>query len=554
MSRTVWYSPTTWIEKVTKVGPTNLNKLETGVSDAHTRIDGLWFNVKDYGAKGDGTTNDTAAIQAAIMACIAAGGGIVYFPPGIYICDVTGSYDFGALGLGVHSYALSLPNSFTGEIAFRGAGAKVSILKKTTTTGVADYTLLMPLAQVGYTLAGATFSDLGFDGAQTAANTPFTSGDEHFLFTTNWQHVRIERCRFQNNRGGGVYASSPRDWSINRCYFTGLQWNSVNNSITFVNSSYGAEPYMGACTISGNWFDNNKNIDISITGNNSPLEQVELSGNRFLHDVQTGAISVEIQAASVGNYAGAVHVHDNDHYGGTGILVEGRRIVIHDDVFANMNGSGGDNGHAILFNNGANTSDCVVHDCIIDTCTNIGIDVAGTRVFVHDNAVTGATTGIRIGGGTGGTATDCTARGNDLTSNTTALTDNGTATILFGNTNAGTNLASNAATPTAPSLAANWANKAGGYRVVGYWLDQAGIVHLEGVVVASAGAASTIFTLPSGFRPAGGHEFYAAPQFDGTSYVLQDVFVLSSGEVQVKAAVTSAGNYVSLGGISFRAA
>jgi hypothetical protein len=42
------------------------------------------MDVKSYGAKGDGTTNDTAAIQATIDACAAAGGGIVWFPLGRY--------------------------------------------------------------------------------------------------------------------------------------------------------------------------------------------------------------------------------------------------------------------------------------------------------------------------------------------------------------------------------------------------------------------------------------------------------------------------------------
>ncbi|KJZ33757.1 M10 family metallopeptidase C-terminal domain-containing protein [Pseudomonas fluorescens] len=43
------------------------------------------FNVQNFGAKGDGITDDTAAIQSAIDAAAAAGGGQVYIPTGTYI-------------------------------------------------------------------------------------------------------------------------------------------------------------------------------------------------------------------------------------------------------------------------------------------------------------------------------------------------------------------------------------------------------------------------------------------------------------------------------------
>lgn len=45
----------------------------------------IYFNVKTYGAKGDGTTDDSAAITAAFSAANSAGGGYIYFPPGTYI-------------------------------------------------------------------------------------------------------------------------------------------------------------------------------------------------------------------------------------------------------------------------------------------------------------------------------------------------------------------------------------------------------------------------------------------------------------------------------------
>jgi polygalacturonase len=43
-------------------------------------------NVRLFGAKGDGTTIDTPAINRAIDAAAAAGGGVVFFPAGAYAC------------------------------------------------------------------------------------------------------------------------------------------------------------------------------------------------------------------------------------------------------------------------------------------------------------------------------------------------------------------------------------------------------------------------------------------------------------------------------------
>jgi polygalacturonase len=44
------------------------------------------FNIKTYGAAGDGTTLDSPSINKAIDACVQVGGGTVYFPAGTYLC------------------------------------------------------------------------------------------------------------------------------------------------------------------------------------------------------------------------------------------------------------------------------------------------------------------------------------------------------------------------------------------------------------------------------------------------------------------------------------
>ena len=43
------------------------------------------FDVKVHGAVGDGKTVDSDAINRAILAADAVGGGMVHFPPGVYL-------------------------------------------------------------------------------------------------------------------------------------------------------------------------------------------------------------------------------------------------------------------------------------------------------------------------------------------------------------------------------------------------------------------------------------------------------------------------------------
>ena len=69
------------------------------------------INVKDYGATGDGVTDDAAALQAAVDAC-GTSGGTVLFPPGTYLLD---------------SAPIDLPVANTAMMCLSGYGATIKL-------------------------------------------------------------------------------------------------------------------------------------------------------------------------------------------------------------------------------------------------------------------------------------------------------------------------------------------------------------------------------------------------------------------------------------------
>lgn len=76
------YTKQTWLDynPAYPLSATRLGVIEDALYDAKRRM----LNVKDYGAIGNGTTDDTTSIQAAITAAGSQGGGIVYLPPTNY--------------------------------------------------------------------------------------------------------------------------------------------------------------------------------------------------------------------------------------------------------------------------------------------------------------------------------------------------------------------------------------------------------------------------------------------------------------------------------------
>lgn len=87
-------------------------------------VDGV-FDVRAYGAVGDGTSDDTAAIQA-VIDILPAAGAVLYFPPGTYRCQIDLTQTNGAYpilqGSGTNATRLMAVDANAPAVTFSGDG------------------------------------------------------------------------------------------------------------------------------------------------------------------------------------------------------------------------------------------------------------------------------------------------------------------------------------------------------------------------------------------------------------------------------------------------
>ncbi|MDU2063787.1 MAG: glycosyl hydrolase family 28-related protein [Sporomusaceae bacterium] len=109
----------------------------------------IYLNVQDYGAKGDGTSDDTAAIASAIQAAVNKKHSL-FFPSGTYLTDTQ-----------------TIPNNYYNQFNILGEGRNTTILKKISPDGSPVLMIGTP-SQSSY-IANLAISDLTFQGI--AGNT-----------------------------------------------------------------------------------------------------------------------------------------------------------------------------------------------------------------------------------------------------------------------------------------------------------------------------------------------------------------------------------------------
>ena len=168
-----------------------------------------YFDVTNYGAVGDGNTDDTAAIQAAIAAAQPTGG-IIFFPFGVYSIS-------------------SALTCYTG-VSFLGEGSEASFIQQTSTT--ANALVGVDVASIsiqGILIEGpATGSGIGISFTWSAAgNVPYLDfrdvwvrnfgGDGLYLETPIVSH--FDRVISQGNGGYGFnFPQAGTSCSFTSCW------------------------------------------------------------------------------------------------------------------------------------------------------------------------------------------------------------------------------------------------------------------------------------------------------------------------------------------------
>jgi hypothetical protein len=199
-----------------------INSIEAGLEAVETRLNNnLSINVKDYGAKGDGTTDDTAAIQRAINDANAAGGGTVFFPSGTYITTTQ-----------------TLPSN----VVLQGVGKSSTIIRLKNGTNAS---LLVTSGFVGLTGTNSNqgIHDWGLSSLTLDGNGSNQSGTSYIIQSYGYRHV-VTDVTMKNGLTGGWFSEwgqgnspdGPMEGYVSRLRLhnnngTQLDWNGPHDSV-----------------------------------------------------------------------------------------------------------------------------------------------------------------------------------------------------------------------------------------------------------------------------------------------------------------------------------
>jgi hypothetical protein len=186
-----------------------------------------FYNIRDFGAVGDGTADDTIAIRSAMAYVASKNGGVVTFPEGDYrvtdtIALPSGVTIVGSNGLASRVPTSDLPRKNPTSIRLSGSGrALFRIGECTSQVAIRDIELIADSNEKTYGIeaVGAYNSAQGLY-VERVSFTTFDRGIYAYGLPQtdlNWQidYVKIKDSTFMLNRDAGIYTNSRNsDWKV----------------------------------------------------------------------------------------------------------------------------------------------------------------------------------------------------------------------------------------------------------------------------------------------------------------------------------------------------
>ncbi|MDA8331429.1 MAG: glycosyl hydrolase family 28-related protein [Candidatus Dormibacteraeota bacterium] len=287
---------------------------------------GLVYNVKSYGAFGDGVHDDTAAIQAtANVASKSGNGGVVYLPPGRYAVSTTITIN----GQAVHFVGSGWSSPVAGASNPVSLGTSLAVLAPTSSFPQNSYVL--DFNNTSNMINGCGLRYLSFDGsdASTVSNVSACHlGNAAFFDASDFSMAHMTGTGFICDQEGATY-STP---SVSQLWFTNF-WmqGGGGHGIWVVSGDFTTEVF-----VSEFWIRDGQN-GIYIAG--------EDIGKVYIHD---GGITQTNYGVWIAGYENIVHdlviaqCYDSGIYVASGGYANYQKLIHHNiirDSDQSVNGS-----------------------------------------------------------------------------------------------------------------------------------------------------------------------------------------------------------------------
>ncbi|RKN83832.1 right-handed parallel beta-helix repeat-containing protein [Paenibacillus ginsengarvi] len=300
-----------------------------------------WNVVTDFGAVGDGTTDDTTAIQSALNAT--AAGGTVYFPLGTYLI----------------SSQLTVSNK---EIHLFATGK--AVIKEASVFGVPMLKLL--------NAHGSTISGLSCEGAETYAGFAGASGlFNAFIQLDHCNQAIISNCSVKNK----TYAfllSVCQECHVTDCFVLG-----------FLNVNKAGANYCSCCSINGG----TRNLVRGLHGKemgSGVLVGLEATDNHirdcYFETVWDNGVYL---SSGKGNL---VHNATVKQTAGTGVKARGHRNIISNCHVMDCLVGFGLTGNGVTPDSlGYNGYGTILEGCVAENCSRDGVNMGAQDGYLPRN-------------------------------------------------------------------------------------------------------------------------------------------------------------------------